>query len=313
MRRCDKGKHYGNTTIMKRMTMRFLTLTFLCLMSTTSMAEEVDKRLDAASDGVVSISNIAGSVEVTGWSRNEVEVTGTLGKSVEELIFERDGDEIEITVRAPKRHGHGHGISSDLVINVPENSSIEVVGVSADIDIQNVFGEQRLQSVSGDIECEIYAADIEVETVSGDVEVQGDNKSGHAELSSVSGDVEAENIAGEVAAGSVSGDVILVNSSFDRVRLETVNGDVIFDSELSDDGSFSLETINGDLDIKFNDSISARFDIETFNGDIRNCFGPKPVRTSKYAPGTELKFTEGDGEGRVIIKTLNGDLRLCKD
>ena len=58
--------------------------------------------------------------------------------------------------------------------------------------------------------------------------------------------------------------------------------------------------------------MSARFDIETFNGNIRNCFGPDSVRTSKYAPGRELKFTEGGGSGRVTINTLNGNLRLCK-
>jgi len=305
------GKHCINVFNLKRMTMKFFSLTLLGLMSAAATAEDVNKRIDAASDGVVSVSNIAGTIEIAGWSRNEVEVTGSLGKNVEELIFERDGDEIEITVRAPKRHGHS--ISSDLVIKIPENSSIEVVGVSSDIEIQNVFGEQRLQSVSGDIESEVHEADVEMQTVSGDVTVQGDDVAGHTELSSVSGDVDAQNLAGEVAANSVSGDVTVVNSSFERVRLETVNGDIIFESELTDDGSFSLETINGDLEIEFNDSISARFDIETFNGDINNCFGPEPVRTSKYAPGTELKFTEGDGDGRVTIKTLNGDLRLCKD
>lgn len=305
------GKRCINVFNLKRMTMKFFSLALLGLMSAAATAEDVNKRIDAASDGIVSVSNIAGTVEIAGWSRNEVEVTGSLGKNVEELIFERDGDEIEITVRAPKRHGHS--ISSDLVIKIPENSSIEVVGVSSDIEIQNVFGEQRLQSVSGDIESEVHEADVEVQTVSGDMTVQGDDIAGHTELSSVSGDVDAQNLAGEVAANSVSGDVTVVNSSFERVRLETVNGDIIFESELTDDGSFSLETINGDLEIEFNDSISARFDIETFNGDINNCFGPEPVRTSKYAPGTELKFTEGDGDGRVTIKTLNGDLRLCKD
>ncbi len=132
--------------------MRFLTLTFLGLLTSAALAEDVDKRLDAASDGVVSISNISGTVEIIGWSRNEVEVTGSLGKDVEELIFKRDGDEIEISVRPQdqdddsddRHHWHGQSISSDLVINVPENSSVEVVGVSADIDVQNVLGEQRL-------------------------------------------------------------------------------------------------------------------------------------------------------------------------
>ena len=70
---------------------------------------------------------------------------------------------------------------------------------------------------------------------------------------------------------------------------------------------------NGDVDIKFSGEVSARFDIETFNGRIRNCFGPEPVRTSEYAPGRELRFTEGGGEGRVVIRTLNGGLRLCTE
>jgi hypothetical protein len=64
--------------------------------------------------------------------------------------------------------------------------------------------------------------------------------------------------------------------------------------------------------VDFEGDVSARFDIETFNGAIRNCFGPEAVRTSKYAPGRELKFTEGSGSGRVSIQTLNGSLRLCK-
>ena len=50
-------------------------------------AEEVSRTMDAAADGHVHISNISGSVSVSGWSRNEVEVTGEIGPKVEELIF----------------------------------------------------------------------------------------------------------------------------------------------------------------------------------------------------------------------------------
>jgi DUF4097 and DUF4098 domain-containing protein YvlB len=275
------------------------------------MADSIDQRLDAAPDGVVSISNISGSVEVTGWSGDVVEVSGNLGSGVEELIVRRDGNEIEIKVKVPG--SSKRNISSDLVVQVPEKSSVKVAGVSADIDVKNVLGILNLQSVSGDIDSEVHAADIEIHTVSGDVKAQGDDKVSHSELSTVSGDIDTQNLAGEVTVNSVSGDLVVVNSSFERARMETVNGDIVFDAALPGDGTLSVETINGDLDIKFTNSVSARFDIETFNGDIRNCFGPDPVRTSKYAPGTELKFSEGDGKGRVTIKTLNGDLRLCKD
>ncbi|MFQ6005454.1 MAG: DUF4097 domain-containing protein [Woeseia sp.] len=291
--------------------MRILALTCLSLLSAAAAAESVARRLDAAADSFVSINNTAGSVEVTGWSRKEVEVSGELGSSVEELVFERDGKNIEITVRTPKRGGRN--ISSELVIHVPEKSSLEVGGVSADIDVTNVHGTLQLQSVSGDIDSEVNSADIEITTVSGDVEVQGDDKSGHAELSSVSGDIDAQNLAGEAVVNSVSGDLVLVNGSFERVRLETTNGDIVFKAKLSDDGTLNVETINGDLEIEFDGKVSARFDIETFNGDIRNCFGPQPVRASEYTPGRELKFIEGGGKGRVTVKTLNGDLNLCKD
>ena len=48
------------------------------------------------------------------------------------------------------------------------------------------------------------------------------------------------------------------------------------------------------------------------NGDIDNCFGPKPERTSKYAPGQELSFQEGNGNARIDVSTMNGDISICR-
>jgi DUF4097 and DUF4098 domain-containing protein YvlB len=283
----------------------------LLMVGTTALADEpVNRTLDAAADGTVTVENVAGSVEVRGWSRNQVEVTGTLGARVEELIFERDGDEIIIEVKVPRRHSGG--IASDLSINVPERSTLEVDTVSADIGVADVLGEQELESVSGDITTEAHAANVELGTVSGDIEVQGDNQTIRSELTTVSGDIDADSLSGEIGIEAVNGDVSAINGSFSRARVETVNGDIVFHAGLIGDGRLDVETINGTVDIDFGGDVSARFDIETFNGDIRNCFGPEPVRTSKYAPGRELRFTEGDGDARVSIQTLNGNLRLCK-
>jgi DUF4097 and DUF4098 domain-containing protein YvlB len=107
--------------------------------------------------------------------------------------------------------------------------------------------------------------------------------------------------------------VEIVNGSFTRASAHSVNGEIVFHAELLNNGRLDVETINGEVDIKFAGDISARFDIETFNGEIRNCFGPESERTSRYAPGRELMFSEGDGSGRVTIQTLNGDIRLCND
>ncbi len=254
--------------MMKRMTVLLLGL----MIAAPAMAEDVDRTLDAAPDGEVNISNIAGSVVVNGWSRDQVAVTGTLGRNVEELIFERDDDEVTIKVKVPKKGGRG--IDSDLRISVPQDSSIDVSAVSADIDVTDVNGVQRLHTVSGDVRTEATASD--------------------------------------VSAESVSGDVIVDEGSFSRASLNTVNGEVVFHSELRNGGRFSAETVNGDIDVEFQGDVSARIEIDTFNGSIRNCFGPKAERTSKYTPGWELSFTEGDGDGRVEMSTMNGDLSMCR-
>lgn len=284
----------------------------MTLLALPASARDVNETLDADPEGSVEIFNTAGSVTVEGWSRDSVEVTGTLGNEVEDFIFERDGDEITVKVKAKSgRSGH-RGFVSDLMIRIPDKSSIEVATISADIDVNGVLGEMEAHAISGDVDMETFAAEVEVESVSGDIEVQGDGKTAVTELVSVSGDISAEQLAGEIQLESVSGDVGLTGGSFDEAGIETVNGDIVFQGALRKGGDMHIETVNGTVDVDFIGDVSAEFDIETFNGRIRNCFGPKPERVSKYAPGYELSFTEGGGAGNVSIATLNGNLNICK-
>jgi len=289
---------------------RLITIILACLLATTVFAEDVNRKIDASRDGHINVSNISGSVTVNGWTRNEVEVTGTLGRNVEELIFERDGDDILIKVKVP-RNG-GRGIDSDLRISAPQNSSIDIGTVSADIDVTAITGEQSLHTVSGDVTTEFTGADLTAESVSGDVEVSGDSADGEIEANTVSGDVTLFRVGGEVVGESVSGDVIVDEGSFTRAALSTVNGEIVFQGELREDGRLSIETVNGSVDVDFVGDVSARFEVDTFNGGIRNCFGPKAERASKYTPGWELEFTQGDGDGRVEISTMNGGVNICK-
>jgi DUF4097 and DUF4098 domain-containing protein YvlB len=287
-----------------------LSLVFGISLAGSVFAGEVNETIDAAADGQVDIVNIAGSVEVIGWSDSRVNVTGTLGDKVEELIFERDGDRVLVKVKVP-RNSHGK-IASELVIRIPEKSSVEISTVSADIDVEGVEGEQSLQSVSGDIDTETGKYDVACESVSGDIEIAGESSDAETSAGTVSGDIILSNISGAVEAGTVSGDVTIDGGSFDRAAAESVNGDIQFMSDLRDGGKLAVESVNGDVDIDFSADISAEFDIETFNGDIDNCFGPEAERTSRYAPGLELSFEVDGGNGRVDISTLNGDIDICK-
>jgi DUF4097 and DUF4098 domain-containing protein YvlB len=292
--------------------MRKLITISLLVLGVPCVADDFHRVLDVEGDPEIIIYNTAGEVEVRGWSRNKVDVEADLGSGIEELIFEIDGNEVLIEVK-PSQRNHSHNIVTDLVITVPYNSSLEIATVSADISVEDVKGEQYIESVSGDIDTNAYASDITIDSVSGDIDIEGDNKKLEIRIETVSGDIDIQSVDGEVEADTVSGDLVLYDSRFEKVSGESVSGDMVFQAELYGDSRMGFETVNGDIDIEFAGKVSARFDIETFNGDIRNCFGPDPVRTSKYAPGRELKFTEGSGDGRVVIRTLNGDLRMCKD
>ncbi len=290
---------------------RILLATLALLVVTTANARDVDETIDAAADGRVDIVNISGSVDVYGWSGNSVRVTGELGNKVEELILERDDDRVLVKVKVPRNNSSG--ISSELEVYVPEKSSIDVSTVSADITVEGVEGIQKLNTVSGDVETRSMGSDISAQSVSGDVVIEAD-KEGDAETAAhtVSGDVSLMNLRGNVSAEVVSGDVTVDEGSFQRAFLHSVNGEIVFVADLRRDGRLTVETINGDVDVLFTGDVSARFDVDTFNGGIDNCFGPKPQRTSKYAPGLELSFNEGGGNGRVTISTLNGDIEICK-
>ena len=284
------------------------------LLAALANAEEINETLDAAADGTVEIYNTSGSVTVEGWSRSAVEVTGTLGEEVDEFIFEREGDTVVVKVKPIRgKSSGGRSTSSFITVRVPQKSRIDVATISAEIDVEGVEGQQELQSVSGSISTKAFAAEIEAETVSGSIDVVGGNMDSETELTTVSGGISARDMAGTIELESVNGRLKLEGGSFADAAMETVNGRIDFESNLRDGGDLDIETVNGKVVVNFAGSLSADIDVNTFNGRIKNCFGPKPERTSKYAPGWEVSFTEGDGDGSVSIATLNGGVTLCKD
>jgi hypothetical protein len=283
----------------------------LALAASNASADDdtsINKSAQADPAGQVQVSNTSGTVVVTGWERNVVEVTGELGEGSDRLEFESSGKLTRIKVVLPKR---GSSDDSDLLIRIPSGSSLSVNTVSADIEVTGVRGAQRLQAVSADITTEAGAEDVECKTVSGDITVQGEGKPGLITITTVSGDAQASNVAGEVNGNTVSGNFDFDLGATTRSRLRSTSGDLSVRAKATPDARLDMESISGDVRLNLVGKPQAEFDISSFNGEIRNCFGPKPARTDEYAPGRDLRFKEGSGSARVRIKTLNGDISLC--
>lgn len=271
--------------------------------------ETFERRMPATPRGTVEVVNVAGEVQVRGWNKPEILVSGEVSGGTDRLEIKSEGQRTLIKVSSPRGRASG---SSDLTIRIPEESSLSVNTISADQTIEGVRGSQRLQAVSGSITTQIWPGDFEAKSVSGEISVRGRGGSGLARVTTVSGDVILHEMVTELDLTTVSGDMDVTADELSRARIKTTNGDLTLTTRLARDARVEAEAINGGLRFDLARPIDAEFDIETFNGDIDNCFGPQPRRAREFAPGNELRFQEGDGNGRVRIKTLNGLVELCR-
>ncbi|HEX5339752.1 MAG TPA: DUF4097 family beta strand repeat-containing protein [Gammaproteobacteria bacterium] len=267
----------------------------------------------AKADGTIWIHNLAGSVKVQGWNKNEVHVSGTLGTGSERLDISNEDGGISIRVVLPE-HSSRNIEGSDLVVSVPKASRLSVNTVSADIEADQLAGTARLKSVSGNVKLDSSDSDITASSVSGNVDVTGSAANAHISAHAISSEVRISRVDGDLQAESISGSVkVFDKNRLSRAQLSSTSGNVDFAAALTKGGSYTFSSTSGNVTLNFPSTPDARFDISSFSGNIDNSFGPKPQRTSEYAPGKELHFVSGAGNAQLNARTLSGNITLRID
>ena len=298
------------------------TFTLMALTSSTAYAHEsdndddgdrhnVDESRPLNANGELRIDNLAGSVKVAAWDKNEVRVTGELGELVEKLEIEGDANSLDLRVVLPHNvHDSDCGSCADLQIQVPKGVRLEVSTVSADVQANGLTGQVQIGTVSGGIVLNSSASHIEAKTVSGDIQLVGSGKGASIDANSVSGTERISDVDGNVDAENVSGDVKVASRHCTGLKLSSTSGNLTFEGTPLKGGNYDLNNVSGDVVLAVGSSPDARFDISSFSGDIDNSFGPKATRVSKYSPGMELHFSSGSGSATVSARTLSGDIHL---
>lgn len=240
----------------------------LCLAEQT-----VDKTVPSTASPAIEIELIAGSVDVIGWDRPEVKVTGRIEGAGNQLEIDGEGGEISISIDPGE--GGRRKMAAFLEIHAPAGASLEIDAVSADVGVQGVRGALEIDSVSGKLTIDGSSADVELSSVSGHVSLISRQPLRSVEIASVSGRVEV-------------------------------------DGDLAPEGHIEIETVSGRVDLSLPARVSARFEVETFSGRIDNDFGPEAERESKWVPAKTLRFTAGGGKARVSIEAFSGRVHLIK-
>ncbi len=262
--------------------------------------QPIDQRQPAAPDGTVKITNAVGSLEVIGWARDSVAISGTLGAGAERLEF--TAGERETRIRVVVREGSGELEGSRLRIQIPAQSHLAVRTSAADIDVRDVTGAVDLESVSGSIRVSgsssrmVYA-----ESAVGAVHLDVASKVVRAK--SVGGDVTVLRAMGYLEVSTVSGTARVEGRRVWEGEVTSVSGDIHFAGDFSPEGSFYFESHSGAIELLLPDDVAADFEISTLRGgSVEN----------EFAPRGERSFSTGGGGTQVKVKSFKGQVRLRK-
>src|ERR1700688_4669126 len=167
----------------------------------------IQERRAADPRGEIEIVNVSGKIEVEGWDRSEIEVSGTAGDNVDRVDVTSAGNRTSIRVVSRSSHNWGSDDEARLVVHVPARSAVTATLVSAAIKVAGVLGDVRATMVSGDVHLTARAArTIEIKTISGDIRLTGGG--------------------GEVNITTVSGTAIIELADVSRGRFKSVSGDM---------------------------------------------------------------------------------------
>jgi len=212
--------------------------------------------------GRLSVSNVNGSVTVTGGSGDTVEILAikkadsqkTLDKIEIEITHTADAIVIETDLPGSD---HWYNFSGDggqvtYEISVPAGTNLDSVEtVNGDVEISGVSGDVEAESVNGDLDISDLASDASFSTVNGSIEASFSRLEGQQK-------VKAETVNGRITFR-------IPKNADVEISADTLNGGI-------DARDFGLETDKGFVGSDLNGSVgsgSARMNVDTVNGSIK--------------------------------------------
>lgn len=197
-----------------------------------SVEENFEHSYPVSANVRVSLSNINGSVEITGWDKNEVRVEAVKRADSKEKLarlkidIQASKDSVAIKTDLPSGTNNNPG-SVDYEIHVPRNARLDKIDtVNGSVEISDVRGSVEASSVNG--------------------KVQGRGLTGDIDLHTVNGSVDCEAIDFSAAR---------------NVKLSTVNGGVELSMPRDADAHLTASTVHGGISSNFNLPIKKHFPV----------------------------------------------------
>jgi DUF4097 and DUF4098 domain-containing protein YvlB len=114
----------------------------------------------------------------------------------------------------------------------------------------------------------------------------------------------------DVGLSSVSGRITLSGPAFQRVRLETVTGDIAFDGGVDRGGRLDADSHSGSIELALPPDQAADFVLTNITGTIRSEFQRGAPQTGADLRGRELVFSTGGGGASISARNFKGGVAV---
>jgi len=264
--------------------------------------------------GTLELESFNGSVEILGWEKDEVRITGQKYASTQADLGEV---KIEVhaapeairlrTLRPERRRG---GMGAKYLLRVPQQVELERIATSnGSIRVEDVRGASRLTTSNGSITLRRIQGRLEART--SNASISADQLNGDLLLRTSNGSIRLERLEGTLEAVTSNGGVYvrLARPAARRpLRLETSNGSIELTLDAFEDNEIRALTSNGPVTLWLPESAKARLKAITSNSSIHSDL-PVLTRTS----GKNILEGEIGGGGPLIeLSTSNSAIRVLR-
>ena len=263
--------------------------------------------------GRLAVESFNGSVEVSTWDQQTVDISGTkYARSLEEardLKIEIDHVPASVsirTVRPTMRHGN---YGARFAIKVPRGAVLDrLVTSNGAIRTADCVGPSRMKTSNGHVEVRGLKGSLVAETSNGPVEVQ--DIEGGVEAHSSNGHIRLEHVHGAVEATTSNSSINAMLEKVDgAVRLQSSNGSIELTLPTNSQSAVRAHTSNSSITLHLPGEVNARVAADTSNGNISTDF---EMRLRGEINKHHLDATLGSGGPLIDLSTSNGSIRIVR-
>lgn len=264
--------------------------------------------------GRLDLDNTNGSVDVTGWDRNTIEVSGTKFAPSEDRLREisihvsASGNQASVRTEEPRDFLHG-SYSVRYIIRVPSHISLDQVHTTnGAISIEDLDGGGRLNGTNGRISLARDTGDYNVQTTNGPIDIE--ECAGSERADTTNGRIRGRLKTGALEAHSTNGSIdftIVKPTGGQPIRLSTVNGSITLTLAEFHDNPLTTETTHGSVTLRLPADTNARISAASALSRISSSLS---LSSTQDISRHRFEGQLGNGGPLISASTTTGSIRL---